>query len=92
MAVPSREKRGKKQPPDLEHCVEQIKLLCDVRYNSVKNLGQLYVAALGLIYHLRLDQETIFSIRYVVMAETNTGNPVLSATFHVTILSRAFSL
>jgi hypothetical protein len=65
MAVPSWKKRAGKRPPDLDDCVEQLILLSDERSKSLKTLGQLYVAALGLIYHLRIDQETIFSIRYV---------------------------
>jgi hypothetical protein len=65
MAVPSWKKRAEKRPPDLDDCVEQLQLLSDERSKSIKTLGQVYVAALGLIYHLRLDQETIFSIRYV---------------------------
>jgi hypothetical protein len=71
MAVPSWKKRAEKRPPDLDDCVEQLQLLSDERSKSVKTLGQVYVAALGLIYHLRLDQETIFSIRYVNRAASN---------------------
>ena len=65
MAVPSWKKRAEKRPPDLDDCIEQLELLSDERSKSIKTLGQLYVAALGLIYHLRLDQKTIFSILYV---------------------------
>ena len=65
MAVPSWKKRAEKRPPDIDDCVEQLQLLSDEKPKSIKTLGQLYVAALGLLYHLRLDQETIFSIRYV---------------------------
>jgi hypothetical protein len=59
-------KRGaEKRPPDLDDCIENIESLSDDKFKSTKNVGQLYVAAIGLVYHLRLDQETIFSIRYV---------------------------
>lgn len=64
MAVPSWKKRAEKRPPDIDDCVEQLLLLSDEKSKSIKTLGQLYVAALGLLYHLRLDQETIISIRY----------------------------
>ena len=64
MAVPSRKKRAEKRPLDIDDCVEQLQLLSDEKSKSIRSLGQIYVAALGLLYHLRLDQETIFSIRY----------------------------
>lgn len=76
MAVPSWKKRAEKRPPDLDDCVEQLQLLSDERSKSVKTLGQVYVAALGLIYHLRLDQETIFSIRYVNRAASNLNTKI----------------
>jgi len=70
MAVPSWKKRAEKRRPDLDDCVEQLQLLSHDKSKSIKSLGQLYVAAFGLVYHLRLDQKTIFSIRYVMRAET----------------------
>jgi hypothetical protein len=61
-------KRGaEKRPPDLDGCIENIESLSGDKFKSTKNVGQLYVAAIGLVYHLRLDQETIFSIRYVFL-------------------------
>ena len=68
MAVPSWKKRAEKRPPDIDDCIEQLQLLADEKPKSIKTLGQLYVAALGFLYHLRLDQETIFSIRYETRA------------------------
>ena len=77
MAVPSWKKRAEKRPPDIDDCVEKLILLSDEKSKSIKTLGQLYVAALGLLYHLRLDQETIISIRYANRAVTilNTRMP-----------------
>eukprot|EP00536_Pseudo-nitzschia_multiseries_P000729 jgi/Psemu1/282533/fgenesh1_pg.9_\ len=63
MAVPSWKKRAEKRRPDLDSCIEQLQLLSDEKSKSIKSLGQFYVAALGLLYHLRLDQKTIFSLR-----------------------------
>ena len=74
MAVPSWKKRAEKRPPDIDDCIEQLLLLEDEKPKSIKTLGQLYVAALGLLYHLRLDQETIFSIRYENRARSRFWN------------------
>jgi len=56
-------KRVERRPPDLDDCVENIESLSEDKFKSTKNLAQLYITSLGLIYHLRIDQETIFSIR-----------------------------
>ncbi len=76
MAVPSWKKRAENRPPDIDDCVEQLQLLSDDKSKSIKTLGQLYVAALGLLYHLRLDQETIVSIRYANRAVTRWNTEI----------------
>ncbi len=73
MAVPSWKKRAERRLPDIDDCIEQLQLLADEKPKSIKTLGQLYVAALGFLYHLRLDQETIFSIRYENRARFRFG-------------------
>ena len=50
-------KKSKNGPPDLGSCVRILHSLSkDLHLKPPKIIAELYVAALGLIYHLKLDR------------------------------------
>ena len=55
--------------PDLVHCVETLQSISrDVTLKGPpKTIGELYVAAVGLLCHLKLDQATLRRRRCVVV-------------------------
>lgn len=53
-----------KRPPDLHHAVKVLENLSrDTPNKTPKAIGEIYVASLALLYHLKLDQATIRTIR-----------------------------
>ncbi|CAJ1967202.1 unnamed protein product [Cylindrotheca closterium] len=53
-----------KRPPDLHHAVSVLQNISrDTHLKSPKAIGEIYLASLALLYHLRLDQATIHMIR-----------------------------
>jgi hypothetical protein len=58
-----------RKKPDLDHCVETLESISrDVPTKaSPKTIGELYLAAVGLLCHLKADQVTLRESRYVVV-------------------------
>lgn len=52
------------QPPDLHHAVKVLTSI-NSQNKTPKEIGEIYVASLAILYHLKLDQATIRSIRSV---------------------------
>jgi hypothetical protein len=54
----------KQRRPDLDHCVQILQSLSkDIHSKPPKGVGEIYVAAVGLLYHLKLDQVALQEIR-----------------------------
>lgn len=54
-----------KRPPDLHHAVKILEGISrDTPSKTPKAIGEIYVASLALLYHLKLDQSAIRTIRY----------------------------
>ena len=54
---------SKKRLPDLDHCVQTLQgIPRDISSKPPKNMGELYVAAVGLLYHLKVDQAHLRAI------------------------------
>eukprot|EP00980_Cylindrotheca_fusiformis_P019888 scaffold7000_cov132-Cylindrotheca_fusiformis.AAC.1 len=53
-----------KRPPDLHDAVNVLEALSpDIPNKTPKAIGEIYVASLALLYHLKVDQATIRTIR-----------------------------
>jgi hypothetical protein len=54
-------------PPNLDDSIRQLKEVSqDVSQSHPKKIAELYVAAIGLLCHLKVDQQTIFRVRCVL--------------------------
>jgi hypothetical protein len=65
-------KNKRKRQPDLDTCIHSLQqsLSRDIQTTkSAKVIGEVYLAGLGLLYHLRLNQNTLSECRYVVRIE-----------------------
>jgi hypothetical protein len=53
--------KGGNSPPDLH---DAINILCNLgKERNGKEIGEIFVASLALLYHLKVDQATIRTIR-----------------------------
>ena len=49
-----------KRRPDLDHCVQTLQSITrELSIKPPKNIGDIYVSAVGLLYHLKIDEATL---------------------------------
>ena len=60
-------KRARSEAPDLNDCIRSLENLTKdlLSTRSPKTVGEIYVSALGLLYHLKLDQKKILRCDYL---------------------------